>query len=114
MSLSDGILANAIQGTLAESAMRMVNFKARSLGIGTMHFGIVSGSITSGIIKCKIDSSKLPSGAAVVYDHGDKTIYGSKAEGFYADEKSTFVHESTHAIIHLMGFRPATELKVKN
>jgi hypothetical protein len=113
MSLADGIFASAIRGTIAEPAVRMVNFRARGLGIGTMHFIIVSGSITRGIIKCKIDSSKVTRGAAAVYSSDDKTIYGLRAEGFYADEKQTFVHECAHAVIHLMGFNRARETKVK-
>src|ERR1700730_6451488 len=111
MSLTDGIFANAIRGTLAEPAVHMVNFRVRSLVIGTMHLLTVSAGITAGQIKCKIDPSKLASGAAAVYSPGDKTIYGSKAEGFYADEKQTFVHECTHAVIHLMGLARGRTVK---
>jgi hypothetical protein len=112
MSFADGMFSNAIKGTLAEPAVRMVNFKARTFVISTMQLLQVSTMITFGQITCKIDPSKLPMGAAAIYSPGNKTIFGSKAQGFYADDKSMFVHECTHAIIHLMGF--ARALTVKN
>jgi hypothetical protein len=104
MSFADGQFSSAIRDTLAEPAVNMVNFRAGGLMIGTMHLKLISALITNGTIKCKIDATKVTNGAAAVYDLGDKTIYGIRADAFYADEKSTFVHECTHAFIHLMGW----------
>jgi hypothetical protein len=113
MSLSDGMFANAVMGTLREPAVNMVNFRVGTFGIGTMHYGTIAAMITSGAIKCKVDPSKLPTGAAAIWDNG--TIYGARADSFYADEKQLFVHESTHAIIQMIaGVSPGGSLRVKN
>src|SRR5208283_1023221 len=102
MSLTDGIFANSVMSTLGEPAISMVNFRVGTFLIGTMHYAAIVNWIRAGIIKCKVDPSKLPSGAAAVWDGSSASIFGSKAEGFYADEKQTFVHESTHAVIQLL------------
>lgn len=104
MSLADGQFSSAIRDTLAETAIDKVNFRAGGLMIGTMHLRLIAALITNGMISCKIDPSKVTTGAAAVYDPNSKTIFGLKANAFYADEKQSFVHECTHAYIHFMGW----------
>jgi hypothetical protein len=107
------MFANAVMNTLREPAVNMVNFRVGTFGIGTMHYGTISAMITAGRIQCKVDPTKLLSGAAAVWDNG--TIYGARADAFYADEKQLFVHESTHAIIQMIaGVSPGGVLRVKN
>jgi len=112
MPFQDGIFTSAITSTLGEPAVMMVNFRARGRVVGTMHLGMISQMITNGQIRCRIDPSKVPTGAVAAYSHEDKTIYGTKAEGFYAEDKAMFVHECTHAMFHVLGFARAVTMKV--
>jgi len=112
MPFQDGIFTSAITSTLGEPAVMMVNFRARGRVVGTMHLGMISQMITNGQIRCRIDPSKVRTGAVADYSHEDKTIYGTKAEGFYAEDKAMFVHECTHAMFHVLGFARAVTMKV--
>jgi hypothetical protein len=106
------MFANAIMNTLGEPAVSMVNFRVGTFGIGTMHYGTIAAMITAGRIHCKVDATKLLGGAVAIWDNG--TIYGARADAFYADEKQVFVHESTHAIIQMIaGVSPGGGLRVK-
>ena len=111
MSFDHFIFANAIRNTLSEPAVRMVNFTVRNRVVGTMFLEMVAGMIMSGKILCAIDPSKMSAGAVAAYYSKNKTIYGSREEGFYADDKSTFVHECTHAMFHIMGFAQPTTIR---
>ena len=115
MSFSDNQLETNITKTLADSFMHKVNFKAKGFTVGTMHYLIVSALIKRGDIKCKVDSSEVTNGAAAVYNAGKKTIFALTPEAPYADVKKTYVHECTHALLHLLGWGHArpSPFKVK-
>jgi hypothetical protein len=55
---------------------------------------------------------RYPRAQPAAYSPGDKTVYGLKAQGFYPDEKQTFVHECTHAMFHVNGFARAFTIKI--
>jgi hypothetical protein len=103
-----------LMGMPGEPAISMVNFRVGILLIGTMHYAAIVNWIRAGIIKCKVDPSKLPGGAAAVWDGGSASIFAAKAEGLYADEKQTFIHESTHAVTQLLtATGPGGAMRVK-
>lgn len=112
MSMQDGQFANEVKATLTDQALGMVNFRARSRTIATMNLTAINACIITGQISCKVDPSQIPGPASAIYSPGNRTIYGRSAQAAYADERQTYVHESTHAYIHLSSFSNPVSISV--
>ncbi len=102
MGFQDSQLASNTQGVLKDKATAWISFTLGSITVKGSNYAGIDSFITSGKIKCVVDASKIPGGASAIYDPSTKTIFGAAADLPYAEEKSTMIHECTHAVLDTM------------
>jgi hypothetical protein len=98
---ADARLAANAAIVLAGSPMCWVNFKFNGIAVNSIHYILVRVGIDNGVIKCKVDASKIPAGGTAIYNESSKTIFASDPDIQYFDQQSTLVHECTHAALDI-------------
>ena len=102
MSFEDSRFAGNVIKVLAKPAVAKINMVYGVRAIKNQYYTQISKKINDDKIKCVVDKTQIPSGAAAAYDSKANTIFGRDADQLYNDDEETVVHECTHAIFDML------------